>query len=240
MVNQTKYAAGNLWFIAYLWCFFSVYFLFNLIAYPFRKKINLVPLLMLVYCVTCFVFYYVPWNEKTVSFGHYLCKMFFEGHYHSYSFLFIGYFLRLTYDSFVSKAKVGWTVGALAMSLMCLCFLMVNFYGQDHYHWASAILFYGLLALFVLALFGKLRFFENPLFQSVGDASMWTYMIHENIGYLIINAFYATGGKTLPAYFIGLFWGVAFAFIAGWLLNKGYNGLLQGIFKKKPLAKKAA
>lgn len=233
-MSQTKYAAGNLWFIVYLWVFFSVYWLFNVLALPFQKKINLVPILMLVYMVLCFSYNYIQWNEKTASFGHLFCNMLFLGHYWSYAFLFIGYFLRLSYDALLEKKKAWCIVGLLA-SLLGFSFLMVELYGLDHYHWGSAILFLSLLALFILALFEKLPFFKASIFQKVGDASLWIYMIHENVGYLIINAFYSNG-QNYVAYGIGVFWAVAYALIFGLLLNGGYNRLL-GYFKRKSPAK---
>jgi predicted neutral ceramidase superfamily lipid hydrolase len=84
-MGQANYAAGNLWFIVYLWVFFSLYFLINLIAYPFRQKINLVPILMGICGVFAFAYRYIVWNETTVSFAHRFLDMLFLGHYHSYA-----------------------------------------------------------------------------------------------------------------------------------------------------------
>lgn len=231
-MNQTKYAAGNLWFIVYLWTFFTVYWLFNLLALPFKKKINIVPLLMLVYMVLCFSYNYIVWTEKTASYGHLLANLFFLGHYRSYAFLFIGYFLRLAYDA-LKKEEKGYALGAFLSALLGFSFLMVELYGLDHYHWASAVLFLSLLALFILALWNKLPFFQREPFQKVGDASMWIYLIHENIGYLIINAFYSNGQNDV-AYGVGLFWALSYAFIMGLLLEKGQQKILRCLKKKTP------
>jgi peptidoglycan/LPS O-acetylase OafA/YrhL len=211
-MGQAHYAAGNLWFIVYLWVFFTLYFLINLLAYPFRKKINLVPILMGICGVFSFSYRYIIWNETTTSFAHAALDMLFLGHYHCYGFLYLGYAIRVLYDAFKGKARIPVQVGALLVALAFLSFLMVALYGDDHYHYASAILFYGLLALFILALFEKLPFLSWGGFQLLGDASIWIYMIHENIGYLIIFSFYSIDPSLYPA---GVYLAVVYAYLFG-------------------------
>jgi peptidoglycan/LPS O-acetylase OafA/YrhL len=222
-MGQAKYAAGNLWFIVYLWVFFTLYFIVNLLAYPLRKKINLVPILMGICGVFAFSYRYIVWNESEASNLQLFFNMLFTGHYHCYSFLYIGYALRLTYDAFKNKAKWPYTVVALVFTLAFLSFLMVQLYGDDHYHWGSAIAFYGLLAILILCLFNKLPFFKAAPFQWLGSASMWIYMIHENLGYLVIHSFMELDASLYP---IGLILVIIFALLAGLLINFTYNKLL--------------
>lgn len=222
-MGQAKYAAGNLWFIVYLWVFFTLYFIVNLLAYPLRKKINLVPILMGICGVFAFSYRYIVWNESEASNLQLFFNMLFTGHYHCYSFLYIGYALRLTYDAFKNKAKWPYTVVALVFTLAFLSFLMVQLYGDDHYHWGSAIAFYGLLAILILCLFNKLPFFKAAPFQWLGSASMWIYMIHENLGYLVIHSFMELDASLYP---IGLILAIIFALLAGLLINFTYNKLL--------------
>ena len=221
-MGQANYAAGNLWFIVYLWVFFSEYFLINLVAYPFRKKINLVPILMAICGVFAFSYRYIGWNETTVSYAHKFFNMLFLGHYHCFQFLYLGYFLRLLYEALTQKAKWPYLALAIVFALSFLVFLMVRLYGDDHYHYASAILFYGLLILFILALYQKLPFFKWGGFQLLGNASLWIYMIHENIGYLIINSFYSIDHSLYAA---GLYLAVVYAYLFGILLYAGEERL---------------
>jgi peptidoglycan/LPS O-acetylase OafA/YrhL len=229
-MSQAGYAAGNLWFVVYLWVFYTIYFLLNLLAYPFRKKINLVPILMAICGVFSFAYGYISWNEKTASFGHLLCNMLFSGHYRSFVFLYLGYFLSLAYHSLINKAKWGYTLSAFLLSLLFLSFLMVQLFGIDHYHYASALLFFGLFALFILCLWNKLPFFKWGAFQVIGSSSMWIYLIHENIGYLIINAFYALDSSLYP---VGLYLALVYAFLGGMTLNFLYEKALSS-FRKRP------
>jgi peptidoglycan/LPS O-acetylase OafA/YrhL len=235
-MGQANYAAGNLWFIVYLWVFFSLYFLINLIAYPFRQKINLVPILMGICGVFAFAYRYIVWNETTVSFAHRFLDMLFLGHYHSYSFLYLGYALRILYESISQKAKWPYILGAAIFSAAFLSFLMVNLYGDDHYHYGSAILFYGLLILFVLALYHKLHFFAWGGFQLLGNASLWIYMIHENVGYLIINSFYSIDSSLYPA---GLYLAIVYAYLVGLLLYVSEQFLHQRVSALKIKTAKA-
>ena len=62
-MKETNYAAGNLWFVVYLWIFYTLYFLLNLVAWPFRKKINLVPILMGICGVFAFSYRYIGWGN---------------------------------------------------------------------------------------------------------------------------------------------------------------------------------
>jgi peptidoglycan/LPS O-acetylase OafA/YrhL len=231
-MKQAGYAAGNLWFIVCLWIFFTIYFFANLLAWPFRKKINLVPILMGICGVFAFSYRYIVWNETKESFIHLLLDMFFTGHYHCYTFLYLGYALRLCYDAWKSKAKWPYQVGALVFVLAFLSFLMVQLYGDDGYHWSSAIAFYGLLAIFVLCLFNKLPFFSAAPFQWLGSASMWIYMIHENLGYLVIQSFMSLDASLYP---IGVSLAIIFALLAGLLINFTYDKALSFLKKNSSL-----
>lgn len=230
-MKEAGYAAGNLWFIVYLWVFYTLYFFLNLLAWPFRKKINLVPILMGICGVFAFSYRYIGWGSDA-SQVHQFFDMLFLGHYHAYSFLYIGYALRLTYDSWKAEAKWPYTLVAFIFLLAFLSFLMVQLYGDDHYHWGSAIAFYGLLALFLLCLFEKLPFFKAVPFQWLGSASMWIYMIHENLGYLVIHSFMEVDSSLYP---IGVSLAIIFALLAGLLINLTYDKALAFIKKRRSL-----
>jgi len=231
-MNQAARAAGNLWFIVYLWVFFTLYYVCNLIAYPFRKKINLVPILMGICGVFAFIYGYIPWKETTTSYGHLFLNMFFAGHYRSPAFLFAGYFLRLAYDGCVKKWRWPYQLSADLLAVSMFVFLSIQLFQTDQYHWASALLLVGLMVLFILCLFQKLRFFEALPFQVVGSASLWIYMIHENIGYLIINSFYALDASLYP---VGLYLALIYAFLGGILLNALYEKALSSFRKRASL-----
>jgi peptidoglycan/LPS O-acetylase OafA/YrhL len=225
---QTKYAVGDLWFIAYLWVFFTLYWLLNVLAKPFQRKINLVPAFMLVGAVLCFSYQFIAWDSSAPVYWHRLCNMVF---YNRSLYLYLGYFLRLAYDSYRKKER--WlALVPLTSALLVFSFLLTRIYYQENYHWSTFVLLVGLLALFFLSLFRRLPVLALRPFQEVGSASLWIYMIHENVGYLIINVFYSLNADL---YALGLALAVLYALAVGILLSKIYEKFLR-FLKKQPSA----
>lgn len=223
VLGRVRLAAGNLWFVAYLMVFYLVYGIFNLLAFPWRKKVNIVPLLMLVYAIVVFLYPVWTWNETTLSSFHRVCNALFLGHYRCYLFLFLGYFLRLAYDAYQQKENRWWGRAALSVAVLLLAGLYGRIFIDDGYHWSALILFLALAVLGALALFNRLPFLAKRPFQIVGSSSLWVYMIHENVGYLIIWQFYKISANL---YWIGLVLAVLYAFGFGIFLQWGYEKLL--------------
>lgn len=63
------------------------------------------------------------------------------------------------------------------------------------YPWVDATFLLTFYALFYLAIKGKLRWICNPIFFWLGSISYSLYLLHQNIGYIIIREVYELGGS---------------------------------------------
>lgn len=92
-----------------------------------------------------------------------------------YLFLVFGYFLR-----FVFQNKKG------RLSLLFLVPILLFIYKNSFF--INVFYFSFLMAVFYLCYIQKVHFLENRLFQIVGKSSMYIYLLHQEIGYLILGS----------------------------------------------------
>ncbi len=119
-------------------------------------------------------------------------------------------------------------ISAILLILISIATCFLN------YGWIQA-LYFGLLflPLVMLCIFKRIKFLEWKPFQIVGNSSLWIYLIHQQIGYLIINTFYS-----INLYWVGVI--VAFATMIGFgiLLSLFWNQIVvKEILEKRILGK---
>jgi len=76
-------------------------------------------------------------------------------------------------------------------------FILIASAGLNYliYPWVDATFLLSFYALFYLAIEGKLSWICNPLLLWLGSISYSLYLLHQNMGYIIIREVYALGGS---------------------------------------------
>ena len=73
-----------------------------------------------------------------------------------------------------------------------------------NYGYKQFLMFFCFYIVFYLALTGRMRFLSNKPFVFMGGISYSLYLIHQNIGYIIINKFYEMSWNPLIAILISI------------------------------------
>lgn len=75
-------------------------------------------------------------------------------------------------------------------------------------------------SFFYCAITGKLRFMKNKLLVFLGGISYALYLVHQNIGYIVINYFYEEGTNGLVGILVAFIISLALAFLLTTLIEK--------------------
>lgn len=141
--------------------------------------------------------------------GNFLIKTFRVLFNSRFVFLIFGYFLSLALKS---KRKVHYILAAVTM-ILCVLYLCFESF------WINSLYFLLLVTTVILCLNDKVKFLEIKPLQILGCYSLYIYLIHQNIGYMIIDIFNNYWWGATIASFIMITVGIAFGI--------GYNYLLK-------------
>lgn len=104
---------------------------------------------------------------------------------------------------------------------------MIGWYKVEFTPWVSVIatlLFFALLAVVALRKTGLLR---DPRFYYLGVLTYPLYLVHENIGFMMFNAWHDLVPGSLLVTAV-----VIFMLIAAWLIHRWVEKPLQGFLKR--------
>ncbi|WP_039914895.1 acyltransferase family protein [Cellvibrio mixtus] len=146
-----------------------------------------------------------------------------------------GYFACGCVLYLVKSRGFNWGYGVLLLLSVIFCVrqnqvftqLMIGWYNEDFQTWvsvSSTLLFFAILSIVALRKNGLLR---DPRFYYLGVLTYPLYLLHENIGFMMFNAWHSLiPGPVL----IGSV--VIFMLIAAWLIHRWFEKPLQGFLKR--------
>ena len=197
------YVDGAHWYIVYLVYFYFVFWLFNIIAKKLNKQI--VHYFMILFGGGCIISMLLPDGGSIAVKG---LRILFNARL---VFIITGYAWK--YSRRNDKRF-----------LLILSVLLSELYLIHESSMINALYF--LTILFVLACCekGKMNGLTNKYLQSVGTYSLFIYLIHQNIGYIIIdncqNYWIGAVLATIYSLTVGLFFGVCYKRILVLFTNK--------------------
>ncbi len=123
----------------------------------------------------------------------------------------------------------GYSIKKYAIILGCLLV-----YKLQHYGWETAILI-ALIIIFHLMLRGKLAFINQKPLLFFGTISYTLYLVHQNIGYVIIRALYEFGINPNTSIFIALVSSIFLASTITFLVERPMMRLIRELYKTRIL-----
>lgn len=173
--NLFTYIDGAHWYIAALIYFFVVYTTLHLLDKIAKKDLSFwffFALMIVCLLVTIFV-------KPTNTFFK-IVRCVFPSHF---VFIIFGLLLCKLYKKPFKKIPINTVLIAVLVLFSCLnCFFSFD--------WYQLIFFVALLAFLALCHLKLIKLFEWKPLQVIGDASLWVYLLHQEIGYIIIKPFY--------------------------------------------------
>ena len=173
--NLFAYIDGAHWYIAILIYFFIVYTLGYLLDKITKKDISFWLFFALMFACLLVTIFVKPTNTFFK-----IVRCVFPSHF---VFIIFGLLLSKLYKRPFNKLPINIILIVVLVLSSCLnCFFSFD--------WYQLIFFVVLLALLTLCHFKLIKLFEWKPLQVIGDASLWVYLLHQEIGYIIIKPFY--------------------------------------------------
>lgn len=161
-----EFVDGAHWFVEKLIYFYVVFWIINLIG---KEKWRI---LLYAYTIGCFVSLFLISNNSTLA---KLIMVIFDSR-----FLFLILGINLSEHN---KEKTEKNVVIIINFLMiCLWFVIYS-------HWSNCLYFIVILFIIKMSLLEKISFFNNRLLLLLGSSSYFIYLLHQQIGYIIIGIF---------------------------------------------------
>lgn len=173
--NLFAYIDGAHWYITVLIYFFIVYTLGYLIDKITKKEISFWLFFALMFVCLLVTIFIKPANTFFK-----IVRCVFPSHF---VFIIFGLLLSKLYKNPFTKLPINIFLIAVLFLFSCLnCFFSFD--------WYQLIFFVVLLVLLTLCHFKLIKLFEWKPLQVIGDASLWVYLLHQEIGCIIIKPFY--------------------------------------------------
>lgn len=202
--NLFSYIDGAHWYIIQL-CLFFVYFLIiYLVSKALKKDVSFY--LMVFLTIMSLIAVILPSGVTLFSI---IKALFFQG----IAFISFGYFTR----AFITK-KIPFKNKYAVASFMISAFVITIVVAFKRYDWVKMIFYLVLLIITFLCIFNKVKFLELKAFQVIGSSSFIMYVIHQELGYLIILQFYNNN-----LYWRGVFFAIVGLFGISFLINYLWN-----------------
>lgn len=166
LASSFEYVDGAHWYIIYLVYFYCVFFIFNLIS---QKNKKILDFFMIAFGAACVVSMFLNAEMGIIA------KVFRTLFTPRLIFLIMGYFWKNSGDKSYIIKRV-------------LSFAFAEFYLVYGGIPTNALYFMLVILLFIGCEKEKLKFLNNPVFQIIGTNSLFIYLIHQNIGYMIIDS----------------------------------------------------
>lgn len=224
ITGQFTYVDGAHWYIVYMVYIFIVFSVFYAIAFLCKKR-KIIDYLMFAFGIGIFVVALIPASDNMIY------KLFNIAFNNRLVFIVLGYFLNkfmviLQNKDESKKNKVLYTLFLVFSVGFSLTVLL------KAYFWINTIYFAIVFGIIVLCLVNKLKFLEWKPLIIIGNMSLWIYLLHQNIGYLIIDAF-----NGLNLYWLGVIIAIITILIVSYLFSFGYDKLLSVISKRSKKAR---
>lgn len=198
-----KYVDGAHWYIVYLIYFYFVFWIFNIVEKKCKKDI--VQYFMFLFGIGCTISMLLPDGGNTII---KVLRILFNSRL---IFIITGYLWRYNRKKDTPQ-------------LMILSIILSEFYLIHESSLINALYFIAFLFIFVCCEKGKMNSLTNKYLQSVGTYSLFIYLIHQNIGYIIIdncqNYWIGAVLATIYSLTVGLFFGVCYKRILVLFTNK--------------------
>lgn len=173
--NLFTYIDGAHWYIAVLIYFFIVHTCVFLFEKAFKREISFWFYLALLF-LCLLVSLFIPPSNTFFK----ILRCIFPSHF---VFIIFGLLLsKISKNPFKNKILNIFMIVILSIVSILICFFCFD--------WYQAIFYVALLVLLVLCNFHLLKLLEFKVFQIIGDASLWMYLLHQEIGYIIIKPFF--------------------------------------------------
>ena len=190
---------GAHWFVEKLIYFYIIFWFINICG---GKKWRM---LLNAYAIGCCISIFLISNNTNVV---KLIKVIFDSR-----FLFLIFGINL---SRYKKEVKNDNMIVLIINLLMICYWFIVYT-----HWSNCIYFILILAIIILSLQGKLRFLTNRILLLLGTSSYFIYLLHQRIGYIIIESF--------DEYYFGFAIAMITVLIIPTILCKSYKKMLKTI-----------
>jgi O-antigen/teichoic acid export membrane protein/peptidoglycan/LPS O-acetylase OafA/YrhL len=211
--SQFTYVDGAHWYIVTMLLGDFFFLLSSLLSHMIKKQATW--FFMLILCVLCSVTVFMG----AVSNPSTLLKAYSVVFQPNLLFMISGYFLQLYLGQ---KTKDSHTTISRFFSLFLLSLFLLVIYLTANFSSTTLFFFCVTASLFALALFQKIPFLQNHVLQVIGDASLFIYLFHQNLGYYIINWIVSFNKSLYPlAFFVAIIFafgvGIAASMIFHWI-----------------------
>ena len=184
-LGKAQFVDGAHWFVTELLLFNCVFFVVNLAAGLFRKRADKVLVVLYAFLFSfCFLSSFLQSDFLIIRIWRTLFRP-------NFCFPILGIFLRRALQKKSESSLLLAGVSFFALTIM----MMLKWLGWEVFFFISFFL------VFVAILLGKIQIPYSPVISFFGRATMYVYLFHQMLGYMIIRAF----DRSLPGYFLGVF-----------------------------------
>lgn len=218
--SQFSYVDGAHWYIVTMLLGDLFFLVSSLLSRMIKKPVTWV--FMLILCGLCSATVFMG----TISNPSSLLKAYSVVFQPNLLFMISGYFLQLYLEQ---KQKGSPTSISRSLSLFLFSLFLLVIYLTTNFSPITLFFFCVTASLFALTLAQKIPFLQGRVFQVVGDASLFIYLFHKNLGYYIINWIVSYNSSLYP---LALFAAITFAFGAGIAASLIFHWITKAIRKR--------
>jgi len=203
ILGKADYIDGAHWYLIVLLEFVVVFILLNIVSKAFKKKA------VLAFDIFIALLSILSFISTSLTGNHILFRLFRVVFNANFMYLCLGICLK----KYAESKKIISLFSCVLIVFMIAASIIVS--GKMQNLSFFAILF----PIVLLCLFNRFPPFNLKVLAKAGESSLFVYLIHQRIGYLIINYF----DKEYSLYFLGVVLAFFFSFSAGFLLNFSWS-----------------
>ena len=192
VLTHSKSVDGAHWYILALFCLYIIELVRDLLPFNKEKYSHYYWFLILLISVLSFVIQEnIDKNSTVLSIVFRILNVFFCQGYFVYAFIGISIYM-LDYDR-----------PRCFKNIIIITFAALSFAFAAFTDWKRILILLIVVPIIMLALFRKLEFLEKikPL-VFLGNASYSIYLLHQNIGFMLLNAFVPFAGYYLSLFIV--------------------------------------
>lgn len=211
MSGKFIYIDGAHWYIVTLTYYYVFYFILCKFSSLFKNKKDIILdlFLIIVSLLSLYSFFLTPYGILTKI----IAVLFPRGLF----FLVFGHFLKRLY----SKTNF-YTI------LLCIIFLLLSITITFSLSVATSVLFSILFVLLFMCFLGRCSFLELPFIVKLGKMTIWVYLLHEVLGFVLMDVLNELNSFFVLNSFIAFFVTFLFSLLVGWLYALSFS-----LFKKR-------
>lgn len=224
VTNLFDYVDGAHWYIVALVYFFIIYTIIVFIQKLVRKNIDWIFLtILMIICLVIGVFI-----KPTNDFFRALRCLF-----PSYFAIIVCGFLAKKIYSMAMQKQISYCLTVIISISIALVSSFACYWNYGFIQLMYYLLL--LLPLIILTIFKKIKILEYFPFQIIGTGSFWIYLLHQEIGFIIIKAF-----LNLNIYWVGIIIAFISMFTLGIIISVAWNKyIIEKILNDHILRKKS-